>query len=54
MRISHRHTHCIARTLRPGFDVRTGLMGAVGQDEWGGLFVNSMKRWGGAVQDECS
>ena len=35
-----------ARGLAHGFDVRTGLMGAVGQDEWGGLFVNSMKRSG--------
>lgn len=35
-----------ARGLAHGFDVRTGLMGAVGRDEWGGLFVNSMKRSG--------
>ena len=35
-----------ARGLAHGFDVSTGLIGAVGGDEWGGLFVNSMKRSG--------
>lgn len=35
-----------ARGLAAGFDVKVGLMGAVGQDEWGGLFVNSMRRSG--------
>ena len=35
-----------ARGLAHGFDVRTALLGAVGQDEWGKLFVSSMKRSG--------
>ena len=30
-----------ARGLAHGFDVRTALLGAVGQDEWGKLFVSS-------------
>ena len=33
-----------ARGLARGFDVRVGLIGAVGRDEWGGLFVESMSR----------
>ena len=33
-----------ARGLAHGFDVRTALLGAVGQDEWGKLFVWPMKR----------
>ena len=35
-----------ARGLARGFDVRVGLIGAVGRDEWGGLFVESMSRSG--------
>ena len=35
-----------ARGLSRGFDVRVGLIGAVGRDEWGSLFVESMSRSG--------
>jgi uncharacterized protein (TIGR00730 family) len=35
-----------ARGLSAGFDVSVGLLGAVGRDEWGGLFTTSMTRSG--------
>lgn len=35
-----------ARGLSAGFDVSVGLLGAVGRDEWGGLFTTSMTRAG--------
>ena len=32
------------RGLAAGFDVSTGLIGAVGGDEWGKLFLNAMMK----------
>eukprot|EP00854_Cymbomonas_tetramitiformis_P029311 gene29311-36484_t len=40
-----------ARGLADGFDVRCSIVGAVGDDEWGAMFLKSMKRSGVETRD---